>query len=145
MDGFEEAANFQLEHLESMRSFLGPPTAEDASQHSKRDSTITFKNPRAQQFFVDGSKLPDGALTYYIFCRSSLICHGAVNFDAGPSWAGLMPISGDPHETRKLFFWCALRSTFVSSISHASAGSGQPQTHRIKTTSYSGPTVSSFD
>lgn len=28
-----------------------------------------------------------------------------VNFDAGPSWAGLMPISGAANETRKLFFW----------------------------------------
>ncbi len=28
-----------------------------------------------------------------------------VNFDAGPSWSGLMPISGAKNETRKLFFW----------------------------------------
>ena len=28
-----------------------------------------------------------------------------VNFDAGPSWSGLMPISANPKETRKLFFW----------------------------------------
>ncbi|KAI0030014.1 alpha/beta-hydrolase [Vararia minispora EC-137] len=39
------------------------------------------------QFFVDGTALPD------------------VPFDAGPSWAGLMPISGSSNETRKLFFW----------------------------------------
>ncbi|KAF9010474.1 alpha/beta-hydrolase [Cyathus striatus] len=46
-----------------------------------------FKNPAADKFFVDGTKIPD------------------VKFDAGPSWAGLMPISGAKNETRKLFFW----------------------------------------
>ena len=30
---------------------------------------------------------------------------GPVPFDAGPSWAGLIPISGAQNETRKLFFW----------------------------------------
>ncbi|EKM80732.1 hypothetical protein AGABI1DRAFT_37296 [Agaricus bisporus var. burnettii JB137-S8] len=48
---------------------------------------INFKNPKAEQFFVDGTTIPE------------------VNFDAGPSWAGLLPISGAPDETRKLFFW----------------------------------------
>ncbi|KAH8990934.1 alpha/beta-hydrolase [Lactarius hatsudake] len=28
-----------------------------------------------------------------------------VNFDVGDSWSGLLPISADPYETRKLFFW----------------------------------------
>ncbi|KAN0139502.1 Alpha/Beta hydrolase fold [Lactarius tabidus] len=28
-----------------------------------------------------------------------------VNFDVGDSWSGLLPISADPDETRKLFFW----------------------------------------
>nr|GAT57790.1 carboxypeptidase Cpds [Mycena chlorophos] len=48
---------------------------------------MTFSNPAAEAFLVDGTTIPD------------------VNFDAGPSWAGLLPISGDPDETRKLFFW----------------------------------------
>ncbi|KAI0640566.1 alpha/beta-hydrolase [Trametes meyenii] len=48
---------------------------------------ITFSNPRASEFYVDGTSIPD------------------VNFDIGPSWSGLLPISGDPNETRKLFFW----------------------------------------
>ncbi|TFY81154.1 hypothetical protein EWM64_g2853 [Hericium alpestre] len=50
-------------------------------------STIHFANPKAQEFFVDGTKIPD------------------VEFDAGPSWSGLIPISGKKNETRKLFFW----------------------------------------
>ncbi|KAI0072849.1 alpha/beta-hydrolase [Panus rudis PR-1116 ss-1] len=89
IEGFEDAANFQADQLERLRSFLGPDAAEPSasSQHVKRESAITFKNPKARKFFVDGTKIPD------------------VNFDAGPSYAGLMPISDDRHETRELFFW----------------------------------------
>lgn len=46
-----------------------------------------FLNEKTRQFFVDGHKLP------------------LVNFDVGDSYAGLMPISKDKKETRKLFFW----------------------------------------
>ncbi|CDO76355.1 hypothetical protein BN946_scf185011.g19 [Trametes cinnabarina] len=48
---------------------------------------ITFSNPRASEFYVDGTSIPD------------------VNWDIGPSWSGLLPISADPNETRQLFFW----------------------------------------
>lgn len=34
-----------------------------------------------------------------------MVAQHIVPFDAGPSWAGLMPISGAKNETRKLFFW----------------------------------------
>ncbi|KAI9448385.1 alpha/beta-hydrolase [Lactarius indigo] len=52
-----------------------------------RVKNITFSNPKASQFFVDGTTIPE------------------VNFDVGPSWAGLIPISAAPDESRKLFFW----------------------------------------
>jgi len=48
---------------------------------------ITFTNPKASEFFVNGSALP------------------FVDFDVGPSWSGLIPISNATNETRKLFFW----------------------------------------
>ncbi|KAH8115666.1 alpha/beta-hydrolase [Phellopilus nigrolimitatus] len=48
---------------------------------------ISFSNPRASEFYVDGASIPE------------------VDFDVGPSWAGLLPISGAANETRKLFFW----------------------------------------
>ncbi|KAG2038256.1 Alpha/Beta hydrolase protein [Suillus americanus] len=48
---------------------------------------ITFTNPKASEFYVDGRSLP------------------LVDFDVGPSWAGLLPISNSPNETRQLFFW----------------------------------------
>ncbi|KAA1470650.1 alpha/beta-hydrolase [Dentipellis sp. KUC8613] len=64
-------------------------SANDGDVLGKRDSSPSsqFSNPAAQQFYVDGRTLPD------------------VTFDAGPSWSGLLPISGKPDETRKLFFW----------------------------------------
>ena len=36
------------------------------------------------EFYVNGSAIPD------------------VDFDIGPSWAGLLPISGDANETRQV-------------------------------------------
>ncbi|PSR83149.1 hypothetical protein PHLCEN_2v5798 [Hermanssonia centrifuga] len=48
---------------------------------------ITFTNPRASEFYVDGSTLPE------------------IDFDVGPSWSGLLPISNATNETRQLFFW----------------------------------------
>ncbi|OSX60724.1 hypothetical protein POSPLADRAFT_1148075 [Postia placenta MAD-698-R-SB12] len=48
---------------------------------------ITFTNPRASEFYVDGANIP------------------LVDFDVGPSWAGLLPISNKVDETRQLFFW----------------------------------------
>ncbi|EMD41126.1 hypothetical protein CERSUDRAFT_149813 [Gelatoporia subvermispora B] len=44
-------------------------------------------NYNATEFYVDGNSIP------------------LINFDVGPSWSGLLPISSAPNETRKLFFW----------------------------------------
>jgi len=85
MQGLEDAIEIQREQMARLKDFLGPMPQEMAAE--RRASTITFSNPAAQAFFVDGTTIPD------------------VNFDAGPSWSGLMPISADPNETRKLFFW----------------------------------------
>ncbi|KAF5386264.1 hypothetical protein D9615_002305 [Tricholomella constricta] len=85
MQGMEDAIDIQREQVQRMREFLGP--IPDAKKPQPPSATVTFSNPAAKKFFVDGTKIPD------------------VNFDAGPSWSGLMPISGDPDETRKLFFW----------------------------------------
>ncbi|KAH0586845.1 Serine-type carboxypeptidase F [Termitomyces sp. J132] len=48
---------------------------------------ITFSNPKASEFYVDGTTIPE------------------VDWDIGPSWSGLLPISANSNETRKLFFW----------------------------------------
>ncbi|CUA67083.1 hypothetical protein RSOLAG22IIIB_07169 [Rhizoctonia solani] len=62
-------------------------TTTATSPSSSASATISFSNPKAADFYVDGTTIPE------------------VSFDAGPSWSGLMPISADPNETRKLFFW----------------------------------------
>ncbi|KAI0055876.1 alpha/beta-hydrolase [Artomyces pyxidatus] len=63
-----------------------PPEARSSDEHARR-ATAQFSSPKASQFLVNGKGIPD------------------VNFDVGSSWSGLLPISSDPHETRKLFFW----------------------------------------
>jgi len=45
---------------------------------------ITFSNPEASKFWVDGSAIPE------------------VDFDIGPSWSGLLPISNRTGETRQV-------------------------------------------
>ncbi|KAH0547545.1 hypothetical protein FGG08_000270 [Glutinoglossum americanum] len=55
--------------------------------HEEQDSEFQYLTQQTRPFQVDGKKIPD------------------VDFDVGESYAGLMPISSDPHESRKLFFW----------------------------------------
>ncbi|CAA7269655.1 unnamed protein product [Cyclocybe aegerita] len=64
----------------------GPVRREDTATRAAVRN-ITFSNPKASEFYVDGTSIPE------------------VDFDIGPSWSGLLPISGDQNETRKLFFW----------------------------------------
>ncbi|KAF8335897.1 alpha/beta-hydrolase [Cantharellus anzutake] len=75
--------NIQTRHS---RALQGRASVQDANPPNE-GSSITFSNPKAKDYHVDGKKIPD------------------VDFDVGPSWAGLMPISSDKNETRKLFFW----------------------------------------
>ncbi|GJJ15864.1 hypothetical protein Clacol_010142 [Clathrus columnatus] len=58
--------------------------ATDEKPNPSGVKNITFTNPRASEFYVDGTSIPE------------------VSFDVGPSWAGLLPISSDPDETRKV-------------------------------------------
>ncbi|KAJ6579578.1 alpha/beta-hydrolase [Mycena vulgaris] len=60
-----------------------------AELHARQvEAAKRFERPRpARKFFVDGTTIPE------------------VDFDVGPSWSGLMPISANANETRKLFFW----------------------------------------
>jgi carboxypeptidase D len=71
---------------------LTPSIRSTLEQNQKRDASsgvqnITFSNPTASRFYVNGANFPE------------------VDFDFGPSWAGLLPISGNANETRELFFW----------------------------------------
>lgn len=106
MQGMEDAMEIQREQLERLRTFLGPESTQ-VQARAQIAPTITFSNPAADQFFVDGTTIPDGIFPlYHKGPTPNAHVHSLVNFDAGPSWAGLLPISADPNETRKLFFWC---------------------------------------
>ncbi|KAH7305272.1 serine carboxypeptidase [Stachybotrys elegans] len=52
-----------------------------------RDRASRFLTDKTEKFAVNGSGIPE------------------VDFDIGESYAGLLPISDDPEESRKLFFW----------------------------------------
>lgn len=86
IEGLETAIEIQKEQNERFRTMINTRTG---GSHQRRASPaqIPFKNPQAEKFFVDGTTIPD------------------VHFDAGPSWAGLLPISSASNETRQLFFW----------------------------------------
>jgi len=86
IEGLETAIEIQKEQNERFRTMINTGTG---GSHQRRapPAQIPFKNPQAEKFFVDGTTIPD------------------VHFDAGPSWAGLLPISGASNETRQLFFW----------------------------------------
>lgn len=64
---------------------LNPVMPEKRSLDTR--ATSPYLNNVTQKFVVNGSAIPE------------------VNFDIGESYAGLLPISADPNETRELFFW----------------------------------------
>ncbi|KAG0697100.1 Alpha/Beta hydrolase protein [Suillus ampliporus] len=67
---------------------------------------ITFTNPKASEFYVDGRSLP------------------LVDFDVGPSWAGLLPISNSPNETRQLRMSVLFAADLAYSASRTNGGPG---------------------
>ncbi len=59
----DAAVDIQKESLERLRDFLGPNSIPGATAEKRAAApppTIEFKNPKAQEFFVDGTKIPDG-------------------------------------------------------------------------------------
>ncbi|KAH9978148.1 alpha/beta-hydrolase [Lactifluus volemus] len=76
---------FELSQMKAQIRSKATRQSRDSSQLTGKN--ITFSNPKASEFWVDGKTIPQ------------------VDFDVGSSWAGLMPISPLPDEKRKLFFW----------------------------------------
>lgn len=65
ISGMEDSIAIQREGLERLKSFLGPDAYnvnENTEKRAAPEATIEFKNPRAQEFFVDGANLPLGSL-----------------------------------------------------------------------------------
>lgn len=74
MQGMEDAMDIQREQLERLHDFLGPETDTTSAQkrqqpsakgpkNPKAPATITFANPEAKKFAVDGTKIPDGKMS----------------------------------------------------------------------------------
>lgn len=57
MQGMDDAIAIQQEQIQRMHDFLGPVSN---SKGSEPATTMTFENPAAKQFFVDGTKIPEG-------------------------------------------------------------------------------------
>ncbi|KAL8665559.1 MAG: hypothetical protein Q9168_007671, partial [Polycauliona sp. 1 TL-2023] len=77
----------------------------DSTPHRKLVKRASpYLTEATQKFVVNGSGIPD------------------VDFDVGESYAGLLPISDSPDESRQLFFWySALSSDFADMSAYASA------------------------
>ena len=60
---------------------------ETAPESALEKRASAFLNPKSGKFLVNGSALP------------------LVDFDVGESYAGTLPISDHPDESRKLYFW----------------------------------------
>lgn len=77
----KRAGDIRHHHQQQQQQNSSPEPVE------RRQDGKKFLTDKTRPFEVDGSKIP------------------LVDFDVGESYAGLMPISGDADETRKLFFW----------------------------------------
>jgi carboxypeptidase D len=76
----------RADKLKSHHQQRGPPVpASEEPRIQKRQSK--FLNSKSKKFEVNGTGIP------------------LADFDIGESYAGLLPISQDPNETRELFFW----------------------------------------
>ena len=72
------AARSRISHFQTLKSQVSKTAASFFSP------IISLNVVFVAEFYVDGSSIPD------------------VDFDIGPSWAGLLPISGDVNETRQV-------------------------------------------
>lgn len=64
LTGMDETVAIQREGLQRLREFLGPSGFSSAPKKRAEEPTIMFSNPAAQQFFVDGTSIPDGGSSY---------------------------------------------------------------------------------
>ena len=81
-DAFDRAAAVKNRVGEKQRA------AQQSALDKRQDNgTSPYLTPASEKFVVNGTSIP------------------LVNFDIGESYAGLLPISSDPNDTRQLYFW----------------------------------------
>ena len=80
------------------------PTFVSASTRTTAPKNITFSNPKASRMWLslrislESSCKADFGVEFYVDGKTI----PEVDFDVGPSWSGLLPISGNKNETRKV-------------------------------------------
>ena len=79
--------NLKEKRAENIRNQLNRNSHEAVAAPALKKRSSPFLNAKSKQFAVDGSNLPD------------------VDWDVGESYAGLLPISDHPDETRQFYFW----------------------------------------
>jgi hypothetical protein len=87
MKGFQSAVNLQRERLSRHSEFFEPSGSSEANSAPPR--TVTFSNPAAKKFEVDGTKIPDGIFKSVNSSELVLLAHShlergsfLVRFDA---------------------------------------------------------------
>ena len=96
----------RLESVKRREMFAHRAAAGNARRatETSRVQNITFSNPKASGAFCQGSR--SHVVHHLLSLRSEFYVDGKqipeVDFDVGPSWSGLMPISGAANETRKV-------------------------------------------
>ncbi|KAI1342531.1 serine carboxypeptidase [Xylariaceae sp. FL0016] len=86
-DLFEKVAEARRRHFDRIVVQPDPVTSTASPLAIRANTTSPYLNEKSAQFVVNGTGFPE------------------VDFDIGESYAGLLPISKNASETRKLFFW----------------------------------------
>jgi carboxypeptidase D len=86
---FAESSHLKLNAFNKVKPVLERRVANTPFRNPEiqKRATSFFATNKTEPFSVNGTGIPE------------------VPFDVGESYAGLLPISDDPAETRKLFFW----------------------------------------
>ena len=94
-------AQLRAKQAEAAKRWGMTPGLSRRAQGPIAPKNITFKNPGVSRMYISHSisyPHPELALEFYVDGTSI----PEVGWDVGPSWSGLLPISSDPNETRKV-------------------------------------------
>jgi carboxypeptidase D len=115
--------SFHAKRLEAIKRWELSARGHDSEGNARRATdkpapprvkNITFSNPKASSEYATAMLLPiipsHFLLEFYVDGTTIPL----VGFDVGPSWSGLIPISPDPHETRKVWLYRASKAGYFS-------------------------------
>ena len=60
MQGMKFAKDLRQQRADRLQKLGYAPTESSSETLHKREALITFNNPKAKEFYVDGTKIPDG-------------------------------------------------------------------------------------